>query len=156
MVFESGTEVGLAQSLWAHFGLARRLFFQRSLASSSETVYQIAVEPVNIGVEDGVAIESPGRSARKDMAMSQMNEVLQHLCRTVLLRDVAGLTDGQLLEDFISRREEAALAALVRRQGPMVWGVCRRVLEMNTTPKMLSRPRSSSSSARRRPWCRGT
>ena len=62
------------------------------------------------------------------MATSQMSEVIQHLRRTVLLRDGAGLTDGQLLEDFISRRDEAALAALVRRHGPMVWGVCRRVL----------------------------
>src|SRR5216684_2944125 len=63
------------------------------------------------------------------MANSQMSEVLQHLRRAVLLRDAAGLTDGQLLEDYISRREEAALAAVVRRHGPMVWGVCRRVLQ---------------------------
>jgi RNA polymerase sigma factor (sigma-70 family) len=62
------------------------------------------------------------------MATSEMSEVIQHLRRTVLLRDGAGLTDGQLLEDYISRRDEAALAALVRRHGPMVWGVCRRVL----------------------------
>jgi RNA polymerase sigma factor (sigma-70 family) len=62
------------------------------------------------------------------MATSQMSEVIQHLRRAVLLRDGAGLTDEQLLEDYISRRDEAALAALVRRHGPMVWGVCRRVL----------------------------
>jgi RNA polymerase sigma factor (sigma-70 family) len=41
---------------------------------------------------------------------------------------MVGLTDAQLLEDFIRRHEGAALAALVRRHGPMVWGVCRRVL----------------------------
>src|SRR5262245_1134642 len=62
------------------------------------------------------------------MATGQLNGVIQHLRRAMLLRDGAGLTDGQLLEDYISRRDEAALAALVQRHGPMVWGVCRRVL----------------------------
>jgi RNA polymerase sigma factor (sigma-70 family) len=38
------------------------------------------------------------------------------------------LTDSQLLERFVRRREEAAFAALVRRHGPMVLSVCRRVL----------------------------
>ncbi|SIO60421.1 RNA polymerase sigma factor, sigma-70 family [Singulisphaera sp. GP187] len=43
----------------------------------------------------------------------------------------AGLTDGQLLERFATRRgEDAELAftALVTRHGPMVWGVCRGLL----------------------------
>jgi RNA polymerase sigma factor (sigma-70 family) len=62
------------------------------------------------------------------MATSPMSDVIQHLRRAVLLRDGAGLTDGQLLEDYISRGNEAALAALVGRHGSMVWGVCRRVL----------------------------
>src|SRR2546422_647469 len=62
------------------------------------------------------------------MANSQMSEILQHLRRTEFLRTAAGMTDGQLLECFISRREEAAVEALVGRHGPMVWGVCRRVL----------------------------
>jgi RNA polymerase sigma factor (sigma-70 family) len=62
------------------------------------------------------------------MPTTPMSEVTRHLRRAVLLRDGAGLTDGQLLEDYLSRRDEAALAALVRRHGPMVWGVCRRVL----------------------------
>src|SRR5262249_49557849 len=56
------------------------------------------------------------------------SDVIQHIRRAVFLRDGAGLTDGQLLADYISRREEAALAALVRRHGPMGWGVCRRGL----------------------------
>jgi RNA polymerase sigma factor (sigma-70 family) len=38
------------------------------------------------------------------------------------------MTDGQLLECFINRRDEAAFEALVRRHGPMVLGVCRRLL----------------------------
>src|SRR6476646_11709777 len=62
------------------------------------------------------------------MASGQPNGVLQRLRRAMLLRDGAGRTDGQLLEDYLSRRDQAALAALVRRHGPMVWGVCRRVL----------------------------
>ena len=38
------------------------------------------------------------------------------------------MTDGQILECFITRRDEAAFEALVRRHGPMVLGVCRRIL----------------------------
>ncbi len=38
------------------------------------------------------------------------------------------LSDGQLLDRFIARRDEPAFEALVLRHSPMVWGVCRRVL----------------------------
>jgi len=62
------------------------------------------------------------------MATSQITEVVEHLRRGMLRRDGAGLTDGQLLECYVSQREEAAFAALVRRHAPMVWGVCRRVV----------------------------
>jgi RNA polymerase sigma factor (sigma-70 family) len=46
----------------------------------------------------------------------------------VLLRDGAGLSDGRLLGSFVERHDEAAFEALVRRHGPMVLGVCRRIL----------------------------
>jgi RNA polymerase sigma factor (sigma-70 family) len=62
------------------------------------------------------------------MATGLMNSVLGQLRREVLLCDGGGLTDGQLLECFLARREEAAFEALVRRHGPMVLGVCRRLL----------------------------
>jgi RNA polymerase sigma factor (sigma-70 family) len=40
----------------------------------------------------------------------------------------ADRTDGQLLDLFVRQRDEEAFAAVVRRHGPMVLGVCRRVL----------------------------
>ena len=38
------------------------------------------------------------------------------------------MTDGQLLAQFIGQHDEEAFEALVKRHGPMVLGVCRRVL----------------------------
>ena len=62
------------------------------------------------------------------MATSQLSDITQYLHRAVLLRDGGGMTDGQLLERFVSSRDETAFAALVRRHGSMVWAVCRRAL----------------------------
>jgi RNA polymerase sigma factor (sigma-70 family) len=39
-----------------------------------------------------------------------------------------GLPDGQFLHRFVAGRDESAFSALVSRHGPMVLGVCRRVL----------------------------
>lgn len=41
---------------------------------------------------------------------------------------VAGMTDAELLGRFVDRRDEAAMTALVARHGPMVLGICNRVL----------------------------
>src|SRR5262245_47375333 len=48
--------------------------------------------------------------------------------RSEMATEVGALTDERLLELFVTRRDETAFAALVRRHGPMVLGVCRRVL----------------------------
>src|SRR5258708_28916467 len=61
------------------------------------------------------------------MAIQPMSGVIRYLRRAVA-RDGDERTDGQLLESFVRQRDEAALAVLVRRHGPMVWGVCRRLL----------------------------
>src|SRR4051794_10864361 len=37
-------------------------------------------------------------------------------------------TDGQLLAAFLATRDELAFEEIVRRHGPLVFGVCRRLL----------------------------
>jgi RNA polymerase sigma factor (sigma-70 family) len=61
------------------------------------------------------------------MANGQLGQVVRYV-RAVARPCDGSVSDGQLLQCFITRREEAAFAALVRRHGPMVRGVCRRVL----------------------------
>jgi RNA polymerase sigma factor (sigma-70 family) len=62
------------------------------------------------------------------MATNQLRGVLRGVRQATLLAEGAGLSDGQLLERYVRGREESAFAALVRRHGPTVWGVCRRLL----------------------------
>jgi RNA polymerase sigma factor (sigma-70 family) len=62
------------------------------------------------------------------MMIDGTNPVLQTLRRVALYGGAPDMTDGQLLGRFVERRDEAAFEALVRRHGPMVLGVCRRLL----------------------------
>jgi RNA polymerase sigma factor (sigma-70 family) len=50
----------------------------------------------------------------------------------VIRSQAEGKTDGQLLEQFLLQRDETAFTTLVQRHGPMVLGVCRRILENAT------------------------
>jgi RNA polymerase sigma factor (sigma-70 family) len=60
--------------------------------------------------------------------MSRLLAALRRLASADAGRSVGGPTDGDLLDRFLERRDEAAFAEIVRRHGPMVWAVCRRVL----------------------------
>src|SRR5256885_8412204 len=62
------------------------------------------------------------------MAGSRPSSLIQYLRGALLPHDGDHLTDGQLLERFLAQRDAAAFTSLVRRHGPMVLGVCRRVL----------------------------
>src|SRR3954470_22900555 len=62
------------------------------------------------------------------MPARRPSTVAQDLRRSLLRGERTGLTDGELLECFVCKRDEAAFEVLVRRHGPMVFGVCRRIL----------------------------
>src|SRR5271168_2356727 len=53
---------------------------------------------------------------------------IQHIRSLLETRAAGESTDRKLLERFAADRDEAAFGALVERHGPMVLGVCRRVL----------------------------
>lgn len=62
------------------------------------------------------------------MTTLPMNRVLQHIHRLLEVQTTGEQSDRQLLDRFARQRDEAAFAALVRRHGGLVLGVCRRVL----------------------------
>jgi RNA polymerase sigma factor (sigma-70 family) len=62
------------------------------------------------------------------MAAVQLSQVVRRLRGVLAVRETAGLTDADLWDRYVQERDEAAFEALVRKHGPMVLGVCRRLL----------------------------
>jgi RNA polymerase sigma factor (sigma-70 family) len=62
------------------------------------------------------------------MGQSQLQVVVRHAQRVAGVGE-QGLGDGKLLRRFLNAGEGAAFGELVRRHGPMVLGVCRRILQ---------------------------
>jgi RNA polymerase sigma factor (sigma-70 family) len=61
------------------------------------------------------------------MADGPFSDVLRLLRGLAGLADAGGLTDTELLECFLARRDQAAFEAPVARHGPMVLGICRNL-----------------------------
>jgi RNA polymerase sigma factor (sigma-70 family) len=62
------------------------------------------------------------------MADGKLRDVLHHMRTRERVRTLRGHGDGALLERFVANNDEAAFEVLVQRHGPMVHGVCRRIL----------------------------
>jgi hypothetical protein len=62
------------------------------------------------------------------MAVTHPGSVVDYLERLFDSGTVHGQTEAQLLERFIATADAAAFEAIVARHGPMVLGVCRRLL----------------------------
>jgi RNA polymerase sigma factor (sigma-70 family) len=62
------------------------------------------------------------------MARKAIGTLIQLLRKSVARRDINALSDAHLLERFAFQRDAAAFEILVQRFGPMVFGVCRRIV----------------------------
>src|SRR5438105_7256647 len=111
----------------------------RTISTPFEDLGRATQAPVRLGssrkfwkifARSGTTRKRARQRRDSDMATAQLGTVLRHIHR--LAGEPPGstrrLTDRQLLDDFATRRDEAAFAALVARHGPMVLRVCRRVL----------------------------
>src|SRR5260370_18005184 len=62
------------------------------------------------------------------MATGQLSTFIRQLRSLVSSKETSAVTDAQLLERFVDNRDEVSFEVLMWRHGPMVLGVCRRLL----------------------------
>ena len=62
------------------------------------------------------------------MGRGQIGPAIDQLRHLFEGRSIAGASEWQLLHRYLDRRDEVAFEAIVSRHGPMVLGVCRRLL----------------------------
>ncbi len=89
----------------------------------------------------------------------------RHLVRVFAGESVTGFSEAELLQRFLTRRDEAAFEALVERHGPMVYAVCQRLLSRDlhavedafqaTFLVLVRRGRSIRDPSRLGPWLYG-
>jgi RNA polymerase sigma factor (sigma-70 family) len=96
------------------------------------------------------------------MSEGQRSTLLAYLRR--LVGAATDSSDAELLERFAAQRDEAAFEALLRRHGPLVWSVCRRVLAEEHAAEdafqatflvLVRKARSVSKQASIRSWLHG-
>src|SRR5476649_2260083 len=61
-------------------------------------------------------------------SVNPLNRLVGRVRRAALMRAPTVVPDGRLLESFLTCRDESAFAVLVERHGPMVLGVCWRLI----------------------------
>src|SRR6266852_3836078 len=62
------------------------------------------------------------------MRNGQLDSVLHYIRSLLAAGQTRELPDRELLQRFVTLRDEAAFSAIVERHGPVVMGVCRRTL----------------------------
>lgn len=62
------------------------------------------------------------------MAGRQLRTALQYMCGNLRPKGEGALSDAHLLERWVMQRDEVAFELLLRRHGPMVFALCRRLL----------------------------
>ena len=63
------------------------------------------------------------------MSSQTVASVLEYIRHLECARGRAEQDDGQFLQQFVAQRDEGAFAALLQRHGPLVFAVCRQVLQ---------------------------